>query len=379
LGIYISTQREERKMAILDLKPTESCRFDLISLGEIMLRFDPGEGRVHTTRMFRVWEGGGEYNVARGLRRCFGMRTAVATAFAENSVGRLVEDFILQGGVDVSFVKWVPFDGIGRTVRNGLNFTERGYGVRGALGVSDRGNTAISQLKKGDIDWDEIFGKYGVRWLHTGGIFAALSETTPEVIEEAMIAAKKHGTIVSYDLNYRPSLWQSIGGKEKAQEVNRRLAQYVDVMLGNEEDFTVCLGFEVEGLDENLSALDVSNFKKMIQVAVAEFPNFKVTGTTLRTVKSANINDWGAICWANGEFYEAPLRENLEIMDRIGGGDSFASGLIYGFLTTDDPQTAVNYGAAHGALAMTTPGDTTMATLKEVEKIMAGGGARVVR
>jgi 2-dehydro-3-deoxygluconokinase len=382
LAIYkfiSALNKEERKMAILDLKPAESCRYDLISLGEIMLRFDPGEGRVHTTRNFRVWEGGGEYNVARGLRRCFGMRTAVATAFADNAVGRLVEDFILQGGVDVSFVKWVPFDGIGRTVRNGLNFTERGYGVRGALGVSDRGNTAVSQLKKGDIDWDEIFGKNGVRWLHTGGIFAALSETTPEVIEEAMIAAKKHGTIVSYDLNYRPSLWQSIGGKEKAQEVNRRLAQYVDVMLGNEEDFTVCLGFEVEGLDENLSALDVSNFKKMIQVAVAEFPNFKVTGTTLRTVKSANINDWGAICWANGDFYEAPLRENLEIMDRIGGGDSFASGLIYGFLTTDDPQTAVNYGAAHGALAMTTPGDTTMATLKEVEKIMAGGGARVVR
>ncbi len=366
-------------MAVLDIKPARDCRFDQISLGEIMLRLDPGEGRVHTTRAFRVWEGGGEYNVARGLRRCFGLRTAVVTAFADNAVGRLVEDFILQGGVDVSFVRWVPFDGIGRTVRNGLNFTERGFGVRGALGVSDRGNTAVSQLKKGDIDWEEIFGNQGVRWLHTGGIFAALSETTPEVIEEAMIAAKKHGTIVSYDLNYRPSLWQSIGGQEKAREVNRRLAQYVDVMLGNEEDFTACLGFEVEGLDENLSSLDVTNFKKMIEVAVSEFPNFKVTGTTLRTVKSAGINDWGAICWAGGAFYEAPLRENLEILDRVGGGDSFASGLIYGLVTTGDPQQAVNYGAAHGALAMTTPGDTTMATLKEVEKIMAGGGARVVR
>ena len=366
-------------MAVLDVKPAQDCRYDQVSLGEIMLRFDPGEGRVHTTRTFRVWEGGGEYNVARGLRRCFGLRTAVVTAFADNAVGRLVEDFILQGGVDVSFVRWVPFDGIGRTVRNGLNFTERGFGVRGALGVSDRGNTAVSQLKKGDIDWEEIFGSQGVRWLHTGGIFAALSETTPEVIEEAMIAAKEHGTIVSYDLNYRPSLWQSIGGQEKAREVNRRLAQYVDVMLGNEEDFTACLGFEVEGLDENLSSLDVTNFKKMIEVAVGEFPNFKVTGTTLRTVKSAGINDWGAICWAGGEFYEAPLRENLEILDRVGGGDSFASGLIYGLMKTGDPQQAVNYGAAHGALAMTTPGDTTMATLKEVEKIMAGGGARVVR
>ena len=366
-------------MAILDIKPNESCRFDALSLGEVMLRLDPGDFRVHTTRTFRVWEGGGEYNVARGLRRCFGLRTAVVTAFADNSVGRLVEDFILQGGVDVSLIRWAPFDGIGRTVRNGLNFTERGFGVRGALGVSDRGNTAVSQLKIGDIDWDTIFGKLGVRWFHTGGIFAALSESTPGVIEEAMAAAKKNGTIVSYDLNYRPSLWQSIGGKAKAQEVNRRLAQYVDVMIGNEEDFTVCLGFEVEGLDENLSKLDVTNFKKMIQVAVKEFPNFKVTGTTLRTVKSANINDWGAICWAGGDFYEAPLRENLEIFDRVGGGDSFASGLIYGFMTTGDPQSAVEYGAAHGALAMTTPGDTTMATVKEVEKIMAGGSARVVR
>ncbi len=366
-------------MTALNIKSKDGCRFDLLALGEIMLRLDPGEGRIHTTRSFRAWEGGGEYNVARGLRRCFGMRTAVATALADNAVGRLIEDFILQGGVDGRLIKWVAYDGIGRTVRNGLNFTERGFGIRGALGVSDRGHTAASQLKRGDFDWETIFGKIGVRWFHTGGIFAALSESTPDVVEEAMITAHKYGTVVSYDLNYRPSLWKGIGGKPKAQEVNRRLAKHVDVMLGNEEDFTACLGFEVEGVDENLSTLDVGSFEKMIGIAVKAFPNFKVTATTLRTVHSATLNDWGAICWADGRFYKAFMRKDLEILDRVGGGDSFASGLIYGFLADGDPQVAVDYGAAHGALAMTTPGDTSMATVQEVEKIMAGGGARVVR
>ena len=366
-------------MAVLAIKPAGQCRYDLLSLGEVMLRLDPDEGRIHTSRMFRVWEGGGEYNVARGLRRCFGQRTAIITALADNAIGRLVEDLILQGGVDSTFVKWVAYDGIGRSVRNGINFTERGFGIRGALGCSDRGNTAVSQLKKGDIDWETIFGDCGVRWFHTGGIFAALSETTPEVVQEAMMCAKKHGTIISYDLNYRPSLWKAIGGQKRAQAVNRELAQYVDVMIGNEEDFTACLGFSVEGVDENLSNLQVDSFKQMIHVTVSEFPNFKMTGTTLRTVKTAGVNDWGAICWADGNFYEAPMRENLEIFDRVGGGDSFASGLIYGMLTRNDPQIAVNYGAAHGALAMTTPGDTTMASLKEVEKIVGGGSARVDR
>ncbi|RQV92037.1 sugar kinase [bacterium] len=363
----------------LKVKSAQDCQYDLLSLGEIMLRLDPGEGRIHTTRSFRVWEGGGEYNVARGLRRCFGLRTAVVTAFVDNPVGRLVEDFILQGGVDTSLIRWVPFDGIGRVARNGLNFTERGFGVRGALGCSDRGNTAASQLKKRDIDWDTIFGGSGVRWFHTGGIFAALSESTPEVVIEAMRSAKKHDTVISYDLNYRPSLWKAIGGQEKAQEVNQEIAQYVDVMLGNEEDFTACLGLAVEGVDAHLSALDVNSFKKMIEKAVSVYPNFQVVATTLRTVKTATINDWGAVCWMDGQFYEADHYPNLEILDRVGGGDSFASGFIYGLMELGDPEKAVQYGAAHGALAMTTPGDTTMATLKEVEKIVGGGSARVVR
>jgi 2-dehydro-3-deoxygluconokinase len=366
-------------MSILNIKPAGSCKYDLIALGEVMLRFDPNEGRVRTAREFKVWEGGGEYNVARGLRRCFGLRTAVCTAFADNDVGRLVEDFILQGGVDTSFIKWVPFDGVGRAARNGIYFIERGFGVRGAVATFDRGHTAVSQLKPGDFDWEDIFGKQGVRWLHTGGIFAALSDTTPQVVVEAVQAAKKHGTIVSYDLNYRPSLWKAIGGKERAQRINREIAKHVDVMIGNEEDFTACLGFEVEGVDEHISKIDVSAFQQMIEKAVKEFPNFRVTATTLRAVKSATRNDWGAICWAAGKFYQATPRPDLEILDRVGGGDSFASGLIYGFMAFNDPQKAVEYGAAHGALVMTTPGDTSMASLKEVEALVKGGSARAQR
>jgi len=364
---------------VIQLRPASECHYDLVSLGEIMLRLDPGEGRVHSSRSFNAWEGGGEYNVARGLRRCFGLETAVVTAFADNAVGRLIEDCVLQGGVDPRFIKWVAYDGVGREVRNGLNFTERGFGIRGALGTADRGHTAASRLRAGDIDWDEIFGERGTRWLHTGGIFAALSDTTPGCVMEAVQAAKRHGVIVSYDLNYRPSLWKSIGGQAKAQEVNREIARYVDVMIGNEEDFTACLGFEVEGVDENISSIDVESFKRMISRVVETYPNLKATATTLRAVKTATVNDWGAVLWHDGAFHESCAYPGLEILDRVGGGDSFASGLIYGFLTDGDPQRAVDLGAAHGALAMTTPGDTSMASLAEVEKLVAGGGARVVR
>jgi len=363
----------------LPLKPRESCTFDEVSLGEIMLRLDPGEGRIRTAREFKAWEGGGEYNVARGLRKCFGLKTAVVTAFVDNEVGHLIEDFIMQGGVCTDFIQWRADDGIGRSVRNGLNFTERGFGIRGAVGVPDRGNTAASQLKPGDVDWEHLFGRLGVRWFHTGGIFAALSETTAALTIEAVKAAKKHGTVVSYDLNYRPSLWKSIGGQAKAREVNREIAKHVDVMIGNEEDFTASLGFEVEGVDHNISAIETDAFKKMIEKAVKEYPNFKVAATTLRRVITATKNDWSAILWHDGKFYESRKYPELEILDRVGGGDSFASGLAFGFLECNCPQKAVDYGAAHGALASTTPGDTSMATRAEVEKQIKGGGARVVR
>ena len=272
----------------MQIKSKSETQFDILSLGEVMLRFDPGAGRVRTTRQFQVWEGGGEYNVARGLRRCFGYRAALVTAFVDNEIGRLLEDLVLTGGVDMQHVLWVKGDGVGRAVRNGLNFTERGFGVRAALGAIDRGHTAASQIKAGDIDWDYIFGQQGVRWFHTGGIFAALSDSAPEVIEEALTAAKKHGTITSYDLNFRASLWDDFGGKQRCQEVNRQIAPLVDVMIGNEEDFTACLGLEIEGVDENMTALPVPGFRKMIESATADFPNFKVIATTMRGVKNGH-------------------------------------------------------------------------------------------
>ena len=364
---------------MIEIKPADDCQFDILSLGEVMLRLDPAEGRVRTARQFTAWEGGGEYNVARGLSRCFGLRAALVSAFVDNEVGHLLENFILAGGVDMNHVKWFPFDGVGRSSRNGLNFTERGFGVRPALGTSDRGHSAASLLKPGDIDWDHLFGEQGVRWFHTGGIFAALSDTSPAVIREALAAAKQHGTVTSYDLNYRDSLWSSFGGRENCQRVNRELAPLVDVMIGNEEDFTACLGLNVQGVDSEMSQLPIEGFQAMIQQASEQFPNLQIVATTMRTVKTATVNDWCAVCWQGGELFESIKRPNLEILDRVGGGDSFASGLIFGFLSELDPQQAVEYGAAHGALAMTTPGDTSMANRAEVEALMAGKSARVKR
>ena len=368
------------KVGWVNMQIKEVTTFDAISLGEVMLRLDPGDRRVRTARSFDVWEGGGEYNVARGLHKCFGLKTSVLTAFADNEVGHLLLDLIAQGGVDKQFIKLSKFDGVGRQTRNGLNFTERGFGVRGAVGVSDRGHTAVSQLQPGDFDWEHIFGSIGSKWLHTGGIFAALSPSTFEVAKTAMQMARKHGTKISYDLNYRPSLWQSQGGIDRAQEVNRELSKYVDVLIGNEEDFEVALGLEISGVDENYNSLEFKAYEEMIKAAAAKFENLQAVGVTLRTVKSASNNGWTGIAWSKEQgFAHGKMYENLEIFDRVGGGDSFASGLIFGLINQFPIQEALNYGLAHGALAMTTPGDTSMATLSEVKKLASGGSARVQR
>jgi 2-dehydro-3-deoxygluconokinase len=365
-------------MVPINLKAAESCTWDCVSLGEVMLRLDPGEERIHTARNFRVWEGGGEYNVARGLRRCFGMRTAVVTAFAKNPIGQLLEDLILQGGVDTSLIRWAPYDGIGRTVRNGLNFTERGFGVRAPVGCSDRGHTAIANCQPGDFDWQNIFALNGSRWLHTGGIFAALSGSSASLAKAAVQSAKSSGTVVSYDLNYRESLWKGIVGKAKAQDVNRELVSAVDILFGNEEDFSAALGVAIEGASADFSRLEVASYESMLRRVADLYPNLKLIATTLRTAHTATKNDWGAIALCEGEIIHVPQRP-MEILDRVGGGDSFASGLIYGLLAGKDAEWAVRCGVVHGALAMTTPGDTSMATLAEVESVMRGESARIAR
>jgi 2-dehydro-3-deoxygluconokinase len=365
-------------MSPLTTRPAQDCRYDAVALGEVMLRLDPGEGRIETARTLQLWEGGGEYNVVRGLRSCFGLRTAVVTALVDNPVGRLVENLVLAGGVDTSLVRWVPFDGTGRAARNGLNFTERGFGVRGALGVSDRGHTAVSQLRAGDVDWDSLFGDLGVRWLHTGGVFAGLSESTPEVAREAMSAARRHGTVVSYDCNFRPSLWRGEGGAERARQVTRSLVGHADVLIGGEEDLVARLGLDVP-VDE-ARGLGTEAFGRAAEAAAAEFPDLAVVATTRRVVHSATVNDWGAAAWSPATgVVEAVRRERVEVLDRVGSGDAFAAGLVHGLLAGEELDRAVELGAAHGALVMTTPGDTSMATRADVEALARGAGARADR
>jgi 2-dehydro-3-deoxygluconokinase len=343
---------------------------DVVALGEVMLRFDPGEGRIRTARSFQVWEGGGEYNVVRGLRRCFGHRTAVVTALADNAVGRLVEDLILQGGVGTSLIRWVPDDGVGRSARNGLNFVERGYGIRGALGVSDRAGTAVSRLRKGDVDWDAVFAG-GVRWFHTGGVFAGLSDTTVDVADEAMAAARRHGVTVSYDPNYRPSLWAGRGGADRARETDLRLARHADVVVG-------ALG--LAGTHPGAVRLTEDEVPDALAAVAALLPEANVLATTLREVPSAGVNDWSSAAWSpTTGVLSGPRMPGLHVLDRIGSGDAFAAGLVHGLLTGAGLARALAYGTAHGALTMTTPGDVSMATLAEVEALLAGGTAHVRR
>jgi 2-dehydro-3-deoxygluconokinase len=364
-------------MSALEFRPAQECRYDLVALGEVMLRLDPGNGRVATTRTFSVSEGGGEYNVARGLKRCFGMRTGLVSALADNPVGHLIEDLIYQGGVEQAYLDWREYDGIGQTVRNPLNFTERGFGVRGALGCSDRGHSAASQMEPGDVDWDRIFGVDGARWFHTGGVFSALSPGTRELAAQAMQAARRHGTVVSYDLNFRASLWQH--AEVPAADVNRRLVQHADVVIGNEEDYSAALGYVLEGVNSDLLDLDAATYSRMLQQVLADFPALTIAAVTLRQVQTASVNDWSGVCRTRTSFHEGPQMAGLEVFDRIGGGDSFVSGLTYGLLEGYDVDTALAFGIAHGALAMTTPGDTSMATLAEVRRLAAGRSARVIR
>lgn len=354
-----------------------NAQYDLLSLGEVMLRFDPGNGRVRNARSFTVWEGGGEYNVARAMSKCFGKKTAVATALCKNDIGFLIEDLIMQGGVNTSLIKWVPFDKIGKESRNGLNFVERGFGLRGAKSTSDRGHTAVSQLKKGDFDWDGIFSK-GVRIFHTGGIFCALSGTTSALALEAVKKAAEYGAAVSFDFNYRPSLWACLEDENSVKENIREILRYTDIVFGNEFDFVNVLGFESEkGAD--LDVHDDERYLRFMNRVKEEYPNINLVATTVRTVHSASQNSLRAVCAEKGKLLCTESFEKLSVLDRIGSGDSFASGLLYSLLAGKDTEYALSFALAHAAFTMTTPGDTSMATTEDIENIVNKKSAKVVR
>jgi len=360
---------------MLEIRQAKDCELDLVSLGECMIRLSPpGHGRIEFAPALEVWVGGGEYNVAYALAR-LGLRTGFASRLVDNPLGKIILNHARGAGMDVSHVTMAKYDGVGRAERIGLNFTEVGTGVRASVTMYDRGHSAASNLKPGMIDFKKLFTEQGVRWLHTGGIFTALSDGCAAVCKEALIAAKEAGTIVSYDLNFRSKLWSS----HKAQQVTGELVQFIDCLIGNEEDFQKVLGFEVEGVDQTLSTLDTSAYKKMVQKVVKTHGNVKVVGTTLREVKSGLVNNWSAILYHDGKFYESRRFENLEIEDRVGGGDGFCSGFAYGFLTGKTPQECVDLGAAHGALLQSTRGDTSQIDLEELMHVFQGGSARIKR
>src|SRR3954463_96996 len=360
---------------MLKIRDPKDCRFDLVSLGECMLRLSPPQhGRIEFAPLLEVWVGGGEYNVAYALAR-LGLRTGWVGGLNSSPMGAIVRNHARAAGMDVSYVVERKYDGVGTKDRIGLNFTEVGVAKRGSVTLYDRGHTATAGMKPEDVNWKKLFNEDGVRWLHTGGIFSALSESTRQVVAEGVKAAHEAGTIVSYDLNFRSKLWSS----KEAIATTKPLVPYIDCLIGNEEDFEKVLGYEVEGVDIEKGELDTSAFKNMVNKVVKDFPNVKVVGTTLRGVKSATINDWSAIMWADGKFYDGPEFKNLEIEDRVGGGDGFASGFTYGFLTGKLPRECVNLGVAHGALLMSTRGDTSQITLDELMHTAGGGSARIKR
>lgn len=364
----------------MNIRDAKSCKFDLVSLGETMLRLSPpGHGRIEYSPVLEVHVGGGEYNVAYALAR-LGLRTGWVGGLNSSPMGAIVRNHARSVGMDISYAVERKYDGVGAKDRIGLNFSEVGVAKRGSTTLYDRGHSATAGMKPGDVNWKKLLEEDGVRWLHTGGIFSALSESTRQVVAEAVKAAHQAGTIVSYDLNFRSKLWSS----QQAIKTTQPLVPYIDVLIGNEEDFEKVLGFHAEGVDiEASGALDVGPFKAMVEQVVKQYPNVQVVGTTLRGVKTATINDWSAIMWAKndkgGQFYDGPSFKNLEIEDRVGGGDGFASGFTYGFLTGQSPQECVNLGVAHGALLMSTVGDTSQITLDELLHTAGGGSARIKR
>jgi 2-dehydro-3-deoxygluconokinase len=359
----------------MKIRDAKECRFDLVSLGESMIRLSPPQhGRIEYTPTLDVWVGGGEYNVAYALAR-LGLRTGWIGGLNSSPMGAIVRNHARAVGMDVSYVVERKYDGVGKKDRIGLNFTEVGVSKRGSVTLYDRGHTATAGMKPGDVNWQKLFKQDGVRWLHTGGIFSALSESTRQVVAEAVKAAHEAGTIVSYDLNFRSKLWSSA----EAIATTKPLVPYIDCLIGNEEDFQKVLGYEVEGVDVEKGEIDTTAFKSMVNKVVKDFPNIKVVGTTLRGVKTATINDWSAIMWTGGKFHDGIQFPDLEIEDRVGGGDGFASGFTYGFLTGKTPQECVDLGVAHGALLMSTMGDTSMITLEELTHIAGGGSARIKR
>ena len=377
-------------MADLTIKSPDATTYDEISLGEVMLRLDPTPFPTARARTCRVFQGGGETNVAVGLSYCFGMRTAAVTALVDDGIGRNIENQMREAGVDTSRIVWYSTDGKGEhstdqkgSLHNGINFTFAGKGVWPAVTEYYRAHTAIRELKPGDVDWEHLFGTLGSRWFHTGGIYTLISPTAAAVAIEAAKAAKKHGTIVSFDLNYRSKVEPN---KERAHEINREMMNHVDLVVGNQGDFDDALGYETEKVPQDASFDEwLAAYTKTLKAVAADYPNLKLVGTQLRGALSADRINWSAILYdvAADEMFRATPRENIEIIDRVGGGDSYASGVAAALMQGHDAQTAVQWGAAHGILVQDCVGDTTMVTQKDVEKEVAralkGGGVSVLR